>query len=76
MTTCPKRTSNFCDCDILPCARLKELDKRYRTKYNMSMIENLKFIKKYGIRRFLKQQEKKYVRKKGVYCVHDQEYHK
>jgi len=33
------------ECDIIPCKRLKVLDKRYRTKYHMSMIENLTLIK-------------------------------
>ncbi len=44
----------FCfECDNFPCKYLKHLDKRYRTKYNMSMIENLGNIKKYGIRKFV-----------------------
>ena len=34
--------SGFCyECAEYPCRRLKALDKRYRTKYGMSMIENL-----------------------------------
>lgn len=38
--------SKFCyDCIEYPCTRLKLLDKRYRTKYRMSMIENLDNIK-------------------------------
>jgi len=36
----------FCyECSDYPCRRLKDLDERYRTKYHMSMIENLYFIK-------------------------------
>ncbi len=43
----------FCfQCEKFPCARLKHLDKRYRTRYGMSMIENLKNIRELGIRRF------------------------
>lgn len=34
-------------------ARLKQLDKRYRTNYNMSMIENLNNIQKLGLKGFL-----------------------
>lgn len=50
--------SGFCyDCNKYPCARLKQLDKRYRTNYGMSMIENLEFIKSYGLEMF-KQKEK------------------
>src|SRR5512136_342611 len=31
-------------CESFPCARLKQLDKRYRNKYGMSMIDNLENI--------------------------------
>ncbi len=45
--------SKFCfQCESFPCDNLKRLDKRYRTKYNMSMIENLENIKNSGIRKF------------------------
>jgi len=51
----------FCyECEEFPCKRLKSLDKRYLTKYHMSMIENLMFIRKYGMDRFLKEEEKKW----------------
>src|SRR5512146_1334521 len=44
----------FCfQCDRFPCARLKHLDKRYRTRYGMSMIENLENIRELGIRKFV-----------------------
>ena len=40
----------FCyECRNFPCRRLEALDKRYRTKYQMSMIDNLEFIKENGI---------------------------
>jgi hypothetical protein len=45
-------------CEKFPCQRLKNLDKIYRTKYGMSMIENLRFIKDNGIRRFIKNEKK------------------
>jgi hypothetical protein len=41
-------------CSNFPCKRLKQLDTRYRTKYHMSMIENLDAIKRDGIRSFVK----------------------
>ncbi len=48
----------FCfECENFPCKRLKSLDKRYRTKYHMSMIENLVFIKEHGIEKFLEKQK-------------------
>lgn len=47
--------SKFCyDCEKYPCLRLKQLDKRYRTKYRTSFIQNLERIKESGITAFLK----------------------
>lgn len=44
----------FCyECDKFPCDGLKRLDKRYITKYNMSMIDNLNYIKEKGMDKFL-----------------------
>jgi hypothetical protein len=40
-------------CEDFPCGNLRHLDKRYRTKYYMSMIENLENISKLGIRKFV-----------------------
>jgi hypothetical protein len=52
---------NYCfECADFPCRRLKALDKRYRTKYHMSMIENLVFIKEQGIPGFLKKEAEKW----------------
>lgn len=51
----------FCfECEEFPCKRLKALDQRYRTKYHMSMIENLKVIKENGMEVFLQEQEEKW----------------
>jgi hypothetical protein len=51
----------FChECESFPCRRLKALDKRYRTKYHMSMIENLDFIKEHGIEQFLAREEERW----------------
>lgn len=49
-----KTTSKFCyDCEMFPCLRLKQLDKRYRTKYKTSFIQNLGTIKETGITNFI-----------------------
>jgi hypothetical protein len=49
-----KTDSKFCyDCEKFPCKRLKQLDKRYRTKYSTSFIENLTIIKEKGLTEFL-----------------------
>ena len=61
---CDKLSNNeitFCfECNDFPCENLKKLDKRYRERFDMSMIENQKFIKNNGMENFLEQQEKKY----------------
>jgi hypothetical protein len=61
---CPKLMKNkvrFCfECGDIPCERLQHLDQRYRTLFRMSMVENLKFIKKNGLAKFLTAQRKKW----------------
>lgn len=52
----------FCfECESFPCKRLQSLDKRYRSKYHMSMIENLQFIRSKGVEAFLADEEKKWL---------------
>jgi hypothetical protein len=64
VTICEKRKasrSGFCyECENYPCRRIKDLDKRYRSKYNMSMIENLVFIRENGMEQFLDKEVKKW----------------
>ncbi|MBN1786279.1 MAG: DUF3795 domain-containing protein [Candidatus Methanofastidiosa archaeon] len=53
--------SGFCyDCSKFPCRRLKALDKRYRTKYHMGMLENLKTLKEEGMDSFLEKEEQRW----------------
>jgi hypothetical protein len=59
--TIRNNVSGFCyECTIFPCRRLKQLDKRYTTKYSMSMLENLAIIKNEGIEALLAREEKKW----------------
>jgi hypothetical protein len=63
----------FCfECEDFPCKNLKHLDKRYRTKYSMSMIENLENIEKLGIEEFLKNEKIRWTCPEcgGTICVH------
>src|SRR5690606_40228259 len=60
-------SSDVCSSDLFvktlqdyPCKRLKSLDKRYRTKYHMSMIENMDAIQEIGMPAFLVSQEEKW----------------
>jgi hypothetical protein len=58
--TLSETKSGFCyDCDNIPCRRLKDLDKRYRTKYNTGLLQNLGLIKEQGISTFLELELKK-----------------
>jgi hypothetical protein len=36
----------------------------------MSMIENLEYIKKHGVKKFLKREEKRWIKADKIYCVH------
>lgn len=59
-------------CEKFPCIRLKNLDKRYKTKYGMSMIENLENIKKFGVEKFVKSEQERWKCPKcgELLCVH------
>jgi hypothetical protein len=53
--------SKFCyDCESFPCKRIKQLDKRYRTKYKTSFIQNLLSIKDHGVTKFMDDQKLKW----------------
>ena len=75
---CEKRAQNgwatcaFCETH---CRRLKGLDKRYHTKYHMSMVENLAVIRNQGMQTFLQQQNEKYRCPScgEIVCVHKDE---
>jgi len=68
-----KTESGFCyDCQKYHCIRLKNLDKRYRLKYNMSMIENLDAIKSIGLELFVQNEKTRWLCPTcgGMICVH------
>jgi len=72
-TTFKRSKSKFClECKEFPCERIKHMDKRYRTKYNMSTIENLENIKKLGLREFIKNEKIRWAcsQCRGTICVH------
>ena len=67
-------TVNFCyECPQFPCDQLKAIDKRYRERYHMSMLENLSFIREHGIDGFLKKEEEKWQCPDcgGTICCHN-----
>jgi hypothetical protein len=48
------------ECEDFPCPRLQHIDQRYKSNFRMSMIENLEFIKKNGMEKFLLKEEEKW----------------
>ena len=65
--------SGFCyECPKYPCRRLKDLDRRYRTKYGMSMLENLGYIREHGVPAFAEKERERWRCRYcgGVICVH------
>ena len=77
MRVCQERTGKFCfECARFPCERLQHLDLRYRTKYGMSEIENLEYIRENGIRKFVERERRRWISEDGVFCVHDKQLYK
>ena len=53
--------SKLChECRIFPCARMKHIDKRYRTRYKTSLILNLVSIRENGMENFLANEVRKW----------------
>jgi hypothetical protein len=69
-----KHEIQYCfECNEMPCKNLDRLDRRYRERYGVSMVENLKMLKDKGIDEFLKSQEERHRCPNcgDVVCVHD-----
>ena len=66
--------ANYCfECPEFPCHGLATIDKRYRERYRMSMVENLMAIERDGMDQFLKAQRKTWPCPKcgGTVCCHN-----
>jgi hypothetical protein len=51
----------FCsECSLYPCKHILHLDKRYKSSYGISVIENLNEIRDSGLRNFVLQQERRW----------------
>jgi hypothetical protein len=61
------------ECPDFPCPTLKHLDKSYRERYRMSMIENLEFIRENGVDKLLEKEAEKWRCPNcgGVICCHN-----
>ena len=61
------------ECDTMPCEKLAHLNDRYRERYGLSRVENLKLLKAKGMDEFIKNQTASYTCPScgDVICVHD-----
>jgi hypothetical protein len=69
-----KKEIEYCyECNDFPCKQIHKLDDKYRKRFDMSMIANLRYIKENGMEKFLQKQEEKYKCPKcgGIICVHN-----
>jgi len=57
-----KGGAKYCSdkCSRFPCTRLKQLDERYKSKFGMSMLDNLMMINDTGIREFIRREKIKW----------------
>ncbi|RPI92516.1 MAG: DUF3795 domain-containing protein [Chloroflexi bacterium] len=65
---------DFCfECPAFPCATIKRLDKSYRQRYQVSLIDNAIRIKTVGARQYLIEEKEKWTcsRCGGVISLHD-----
>ena len=66
------------ECTDFPCETLKTLDERYIEKYGFSLVENLRYLQKKGVKEFLKREQERWKCPDcgEVICVHDKKcYH-
>lgn len=76
MRTCEARaegSADFCfSCDRFPCPRLRRFDRRYRTRYGMSPLDNLTAIREAGMEVFLASERARWACPGcgGIVCVH------
>jgi hypothetical protein len=67
------REIEFCfECSSFPCTLVKRIDKRYRVRYQVSLIENALRIKSVGIKQFLMEEKEKWTCShcRGVISLH------
>lgn len=70
-----KGTSYCFECADYPCRLIKNLEKSYNKRYQVSLMENSGFVRQNGLKAFLESQKEKYTCPKcgGVISIHDGE---
>lgn len=68
-----KKIAYCYQCDLFPCKRIKNLEKSYLKRYDVSLVKNSRMIKENGIETFLQQDRKKWTCQKcnGIISLHD-----
>lgn len=70
-----EKTYTYCfECSSFPCKLIKNLEKSYLKRYNVSLIENSNYVKKKGAAEFMAAQRKIWVCPHcgGAISLHDQ----
>jgi hypothetical protein len=65
--------SGFCyECEKYPCKRMKQLDKRYSSRYGVSNLKNLEYIRENGLPAFNEKEKVQWSCPQcgGTICVH------
>ena len=55
-----KKVEYCYECPTFPCTHLQHIDKRYRTYFHLSLLENLQCIKTQGVKTFLQKEQKQW----------------
>jgi hypothetical protein len=69
-----RKEVGYCyECPDFPCERLRRLDRVYRKRFGMSMIENLRHIQGQGIDKFLENERERWRCPScgSIVCVHN-----
>lgn len=63
------------ECPEHPCRLIRNLEKSYQKRYQVSLVENSDFVGRYGLERFMEEQKEKYICPicGGVISIHDGE---
>lgn len=57
-----KNELEFCyECGEFPCKKIRNMDTRYRTRHNVSTMENLEDIKRLGLEEFVTNQKIRWI---------------
>jgi hypothetical protein len=69
-----KTASKFCsECEEFPCPKIRHIDKRYRNRYETSLILNLSLINKIGVQSYLNEESARWTCSNcgSLLCVHN-----